>query len=94
MNHLFSIPRILSGLLWGVGFLLQNASAQTDYYNIILIFADDLGYGEVGSFYKDSPFKTPRLDRMAKEGAKLTFLFHGIQHLTNAVIQFRDYIGI
>ncbi|HIL70471.1 MAG TPA: arylsulfatase, partial [Verrucomicrobia bacterium] len=72
MNPLFSTLRMLSGLLWVVGSLLQNASAQTDYDNIILIFADDMGYGEVGSFYKESPFKTPHLDRMAKEGAKLT----------------------
>ena len=75
MNRLFSILQILSGLFLVVGFLLQDASAQTDDYNIILIFADDMGYGEVGSFYEDSPFKTPRLDRMAKEGAKLTSFY-------------------
>ena len=40
--------------------------------NVILIFADDLGYGDVGAFNKDCPFKTPRLDRMAAEGAMLT----------------------
>ncbi|MCB1120545.1 MAG: sulfatase-like hydrolase/transferase, partial [Verrucomicrobiae bacterium] len=44
-------------------------------YNVILIFADDLGYGDVANFYKDSPFKTPRLDRMAAEGAKLTSFY-------------------
>ncbi|HIA66300.1 TPA: hypothetical protein EYN98_09595 [Candidatus Poribacteria bacterium] len=71
-NNFFSILRFLSGFLFVAGILPQNASAKTDYYNIILIFADDMGYGEVGSFYKDSPFKTPRLDLMAKEGAKLT----------------------
>jgi len=40
--------------------------------NIILIFADDLGYGDIGIFNDDCPFETPRLDRMAKEGAMLT----------------------
>ncbi|MDA0347439.1 MAG: sulfatase [Verrucomicrobia bacterium] len=40
--------------------------------NIILIFADDLGYGDVGIFNKNCPFETPRLDRMAREGAMLT----------------------
>ncbi|HIE96071.1 MAG TPA: hypothetical protein EYG03_13895 [Planctomycetes bacterium] len=72
MNHLFSILRILSSLFLGVGFLLQDTSAQTDGYNIIHIFADDMGYGEVGCFHKDSPFRNPRLDRMAKQGARLT----------------------
>lgn len=40
--------------------------------NVILIFADDLGYGDVGAFYDDCPFETPRLDQMASEGAMLT----------------------
>ena len=53
--------------------LLAIASqTQSKATNIILIFADDMGYGEVASFYEESPFKTPRLDRMAEEGAKLT----------------------
>jgi len=72
LHPIYTLPRFLRALLLLAGTLLQNASAQTDSYNIILIFADDMGYGEVDSFYKDSPFKTPRLDRMAEEGAKLT----------------------
>ncbi len=43
--------------------------------NIILIFADDLGYGDVGCFNKECPFKTPNLDRMAAEGARLTSFY-------------------
>ena len=43
--------------------------------NIILIFADDLGYGDVGCFDKQCPFKTPNLDRMAAEGARLTSFY-------------------
>ena len=43
--------------------------------NIILIFADDLGYGDVGGFNKECPFKTPNLDRMAAEGARLTSFY-------------------
>ena len=72
MPHFISILRFIGSLLLLVGLLPLSTSAQTDSYNIILIFADDMGYGEVSSFYKDSPFKTPRLDRMAEEGAKLT----------------------
>lgn len=43
--------------------------------NVVVIFADDLGYGDVGCFYNKSPFKTPNLDRMAAEGARLTSFY-------------------
>jgi arylsulfatase A-like enzyme len=43
--------------------------------NVVLIFADDLGYGDVGCFNKDCPFQTPHLDRMAREGARLTSFY-------------------
>ncbi len=39
--------------------------------NIIYIYADDLGYGELGS-YGQKKIKTPNLDRMAREGMKFT----------------------
>jgi uncharacterized sulfatase len=39
--------------------------------NIIVILADDLGYGELGC-YGHPRFRTPNLDRMAAEGVRLT----------------------
>ena len=39
--------------------------------NIILIVADDLGYGDLGS-YGAPDIKTPNLDRLAREGVRLT----------------------
>ncbi|MCB9385441.1 MAG: sulfatase-like hydrolase/transferase [Bryobacterales bacterium] len=39
--------------------------------NILLIFADDLGYSDVGVFGARS-IRTPNLDRLAAEGARLT----------------------
>lgn len=39
--------------------------------NIILILADDLGYGGLGC-YGQTRYQTPHLDRMAAEGARLT----------------------
>ncbi|HEX2846128.1 MAG TPA: arylsulfatase [Chitinophagaceae bacterium] len=39
--------------------------------NVILIYADDLGYGELGC-YGQQKIKTPNLDRMAKEGMRFT----------------------
>ncbi len=44
--------------------------------NFVLIFADDLGYGDIEGFgYKQSPFETPNLKWMASEGAKLTHFY-------------------
>jgi len=39
--------------------------------NFIIIFADDLGYGDLGCFGHPS-IRTPNLDRMAAEGVRLT----------------------
>src|SRR5215213_8538740 len=39
--------------------------------NVILLLADDLGYGDLACFGHPK-FKTPNLDRMAAEGARLT----------------------
>lgn len=39
--------------------------------NFIVIFADDLGYGDL-SCYGSKVISTPRLDRMAKEGVRFT----------------------
>lgn len=39
--------------------------------NIVLILADDLGYGEVGAYGQDI-IRTPRIDRMASEGVRFS----------------------
>ena len=42
--------------------------------NIVILFADDLGYGDLGCFGHPT-IKTPTLDRMATEGLKLTSFY-------------------
>jgi arylsulfatase A-like enzyme len=44
--------------------------------NLILIVADDLGYGDLGSFGQ-SLIRTPYLDRMADEGLRFTQFYAG-----------------
>lgn len=44
--------------------------------NFIVIFADDLGYGDLGA-YGDPTIATPNLDRMAAEGQKWTNFYVG-----------------
>ena len=39
--------------------------------NVVIMFCDDLGYADVGSFGAKG-YKTPHLDRMAREGVRLT----------------------
>ncbi len=41
--------------------------------NIVIIYADDLGYGDLGCYGSD--VATPNLDRMAKEGVRLTSFY-------------------
>jgi arylsulfatase A len=48
--------------------LLMGAAPKP---NIVLIFADDLGYGDLGC-YGASKVKTPHIDKLATEGRKFT----------------------
>jgi len=39
--------------------------------NVIIIYADDLGYGDLGC-YGATKVRTPNIDRLAKEGLRFT----------------------
>ncbi|MFN3168588.1 MAG: sulfatase-like hydrolase/transferase, partial [Phycisphaeraceae bacterium] len=49
-------------------------SLATDRPNFIVIFADDLGYNDLGC-YGSETIKTPRLDRMAEQGVRFTSFY-------------------
>ena len=40
--------------------------------NVIILYADDLGYGDLGCYNTDSKIPTPTLDRLASEGVRFT----------------------
>ena len=64
---------IASGLIAHSGAVPDAAlSAQQGRPNIVLIFPDNLGQGEVGAYGGVRGPVTPRLDKMAAEGLRLT----------------------
>ena len=48
-----------------------EVSAQSSRPNIVLIFPDNLGWGEVGAYGSVRGDVTPRLDQLAAEGIRL-----------------------
>ena len=49
----------------------QGQPATPQRPNVVLIITDDVGYGDFGS-YGAPDIKTPNIDRLAREGVKLT----------------------
>lgn len=49
----------------------QLLTAQNPLPNLILIMADDLGYGDI-SCYGNDYIETPNIDKLAKEGIRFT----------------------
>jgi arylsulfatase A len=60
-----------SSFLLGLAFLTLSASAQNKKPNIIFVLADDLGIDGVSSYGADL-FKTPEIDKLAKNGIRYT----------------------
>ena len=62
----------MSRLFAAILFLASAAILQAgDKPNVVVIFCDDLGYGDIGCFGQKR-YTTPNLDRMAAEGRRFT----------------------
>ncbi len=75
MRRLIAVLGLGGGLL---GLAMSGSAAAEDKKeppkrppNVVVIFADDLGYGDLACFGHPT-IKTPNLDRMASEGLRLT----------------------
>lgn len=57
-----------------IGCTENGRQENTDQPNIIFIFIDDLGYGDLSS-YGNTELETPNIDRLADEGIKFTHAY-------------------
>lgn len=65
----------LSKKLLGIVILLCSLSGSAQHIkkpNIIIIYTDDQGYGDVGALNPDAKFNTPNMDKLANEGIIFT----------------------
>ncbi len=77
MNHLLRLGAALAWTTWtALAAPTATPSAAPRPPNVVFIIADDLGYGDVGSFGQKK-IRTPHLDRMAAEGMRLTRHYSG-----------------
>jgi len=66
MSTLLRIPLVLGALA-----AASLSSPTTEKPNVLLIYGDDVGYGDVGA-YGAKLIPTPNLDRLASEGLLFT----------------------
>lgn len=63
--------RLVAISLATISLLETREACSADLPNIVLIYADDLGYGDVGC-YGATAVATPNIDRLAREGLRFT----------------------
>ncbi len=77
-RHEFLKVTGLAGIYIAGEFLLPACTtvpAENNKPNILIITVDNLGYGDLLSYNRKSPIKTPNIDRLATQGARLTSFY-------------------
>ena len=59
-------------LALGLAALFSWAAPALSNPNVLVILADDLGYGDVGVYNPESKIPTPNLDELAADGMRFT----------------------
>lgn len=57
-------------LLIAASVLLSASVYAAEQPNIVIILADDMGYGDIGAYNKNSKVPTPNLDKLAAQGMR------------------------
>lgn len=73
----YCLPTLLALLIFNAPASAQKSSRP----NIIIIYADDLGWGDLGCYGHPS-IRTPHLDRMAREGMRFTDFYSAAEVCT------------
>ena len=58
--------------LFFVTMLLCSGTLHADLPNVVIILADDMGYGDARCYNAKSKCPTPNIDRLAKQGMRFT----------------------
>jgi len=72
--------------------MLDNPAAPSDAQNLVLIVADDLGYGDLPAFWQQSAIVTPAIDKLAAQGVRFSsFHVNPLCTPTRAVLMTGQY---
>lgn len=76
VSRLHMTKQICITILVLITILVHNEIIAQQRPNIVFIFADDLGYGDIGC-YGQQKIETPNIDKLAKEGLRFTQFYSG-----------------
>lgn len=65
--------QFVQGAVAGMLGTTAGGAAASAPPNVVMIYADDLGYGDLGCY--GSPIQTPHLDSLARDGARFTHFY-------------------
>ena len=78
MSHSRNLWKYLASIAGLAGWLVGRSDAApvgaVDRPNVVVVFCDDLGWGDLGSFGARG-HRTPHLDRLAREGSRFTSFY-------------------